>query len=170
VATSPGVGPGAARLITRDWQISPIVSVFTGNPIQLTDGKDISLSGQSLDRPNTILPTQVYPAQQTPQEWFNPAAFQCAGSNAACTQTSGLFGDLGRNSVYGPGQIDWDMAVSRAFQLRERWKLEFRADFFNIMNHGNPSGVGTTVSNGTFGTITSFTGPRFIQMAMKFYF
>jgi len=171
VAISPGIGEGFARIVTKDWQLSPAVSLFTGNPIQITDGKDISLSGQSLDRPNVILPSQVYPAQQTAQEYFNPAAFLCAGSNAACTQTSGLFGNLGRNSVYGPGQIDWDMAVSRPFQLRERWKIEFRADFFNILNHGNPSGLGTTVSNsGTFGQVTSFTAPRIIQMAMKLYF
>jgi hypothetical protein len=38
VANSPGFGPGAARLITKDWQISPIVSLFTGKPIQITDG------------------------------------------------------------------------------------------------------------------------------------
>ena len=60
VASSPGVGSGVARMITKDWQVSPIVSLFTGNPIQITDGKDISLSGQGLDRPNVILPDQVY--------------------------------------------------------------------------------------------------------------
>ena len=60
VASSAGLGSGAARLITKDWQVSPIVSLFTGNPIQITDGKDISLSGQGLDRPNVILPDQVY--------------------------------------------------------------------------------------------------------------
>ncbi|HEY1205593.1 MAG: carboxypeptidase regulatory-like domain-containing protein [Bryobacteraceae bacterium] len=160
VAISPGFGPGAARLVTKDWQISPVVSVFTGNPIEIEDGKDISLYGQNLDRPLVV--GQVIPAQQTVQEWFNPLALVFA--------PAGTFGNLARNSVYGPGQIDWDMAVSRAFQLRERWKLEFRADFFNIMNHGNPSGVSSTVSNGNFGQITSFTPPRFIQMAMKLYF
>jgi hypothetical protein len=180
VATSGGLGNSALKLVTKDWQLSPIVSIFTGNPIQITDGKDISLSGQSLDRPNVILPNAVYPAQQTSAEWFNPAAFQCAGSNAACTLASGLFGDLGRNAVYAPGQINWDLALSRQFQFRERYKLELRGDFFNIMNHGNPGSssssvatpaIGTTVSNsGTFGEITGFTAPRIIQMAMKFYF
>jgi hypothetical protein len=182
VATSGGLGNSFTKLITKDWQLSPIVTVFTGNPIQITDGKDISLSGQNLDRPNVILPSQVY-AGQNAYQWFNPAAFQCAGSNAACTLASGLFGDLGRNSLYGPGQINWDMALSRAFEFHERYKLEIRSDFFNVMNHGNPgtlynasngtftSGLGTTVSSGaTFGQITGFTAPRIIQLAMKFYF
>jgi hypothetical protein len=75
------------------------------------------------------------------------------------------------------------MALSRAFEFHERYKLEIRSDFFNVMNHGNPgtlynasngtftSGLGTTVSSGaTFGQITGFTAPRIIQLAMKFYF
>jgi hypothetical protein len=49
--------------------------------------------------------------------------------------------------------------------------VEFRSDFFNILNHGNWSGIGTTVSSGTtFGQVTSFGSPRLIQLAMKLYF
>jgi hypothetical protein len=58
VYNSPGLGHSAAKAITKNWQLSPIVSLFTGNPIQLTDGgKDISLSGQGLDRPENIAPS-----------------------------------------------------------------------------------------------------------------
>jgi hypothetical protein len=178
VATSPGVGSSAARMITKDWQISPIVGLFTGNPVMIAlgsfaGGKDISLSAQGNDRPNVVLPGQIYPAQETVQEWFNPAAFACAVNTVQqqCTVFSGQFGNLARNAVYGPGRINFDMAVSRPFQFHERYKLEVRADFFNIMNHGNWSGLGTTITNSaTFGQVTSFTAPRIIQMAMKFYF
>jgi hypothetical protein len=171
VALSPGFGGGVARAITKDWQAAPVASIFTGNPIQISDGKDISLSGQSLDRPEVILPDQVSPSQKTVLEWFNPAAFQCAGSNAACTTTSGLFGNLGRNAVYGPGQINFSVALSRRFQLSERWKFEFRSDLFNILNHGNWSGVGSSLSSTTtLGQITSFGSPRIVQMAIKVYF
>ena len=171
VFTSPGVGPGFANRITKDWQLSPVANLFTGNPIQVTDGKDISLSTQGLDRPNVILPNSVYGSPKTPLEYLNPAAFLCAGSNAACTQTSGQFGNLGRNALYGPNQVNFDVALSRQFQVHERFKVEFRSDFFNILNHGNWSGIGTTVSSGTtFGQVTSFGSPRLIQLAMKFYF
>jgi hypothetical protein len=109
--------------------------------------------------------------RQVARDWFNPAAFQCAGSNAACTATSGQFGNLGRNAVYGPGQINWDLALNRRFPIRERWKFEFRAEFFNIMNHGNWNNPSSTVSSATtFGQVTSFGAPRIIQMAMKVYF
>jgi len=171
VALSPGFGGGPARFITRDWQVSPIISMFTGNPIQITDGKDISLSGQNLDRPNVILPDQVYGAPKTVLQYLNPAAFQCAGSNSACTVFSGQFGNLGRNSLYGPGQRNFDIAVSRQFQMRERFKMEFRSDFFNILNHANWNNpVSSLSSAATFGQITTFGAPRIIQMAMKLYF
>jgi hypothetical protein len=105
----------------------------------------------------------VIPATQTIQEWFNPAAITI--------QPAGTFGNLGRDAIYGPGTWNIDMALSRRFDIKERLKLEFRADFFNIMNHGNWSGVGSsTASPATFGTITSFTAPRYIQFALKLYF
>jgi hypothetical protein len=170
VASSPGLGSGAARLVTKDWQISPIVSFFTGNPIQITDGKDISLSGQGLDRPNVVLPDQVYASPKSVGSYLNPAAFICAGSNAACTVFSGQFGNLGRNSVYGPGQRNFDIAVSRRFQFTERWKMEFRSDFFNVLNHANWNNPTSSVTSGTFGQIVSFGSPRLIQMAIKLYF
>jgi hypothetical protein len=163
VAQSAGLGDHAVRALTRDWQVSPIISFITGNPIQLSDGKDISLSGQSQDRPNVIAADQVHsPAASDPPYWFSAQAF--------AVQPAGTFGNLGRNSLYGPGQISWDMAVSRRFSLTERWRLDFRADFFNIMNHANPKNPGTNISNSTFGQITSYNDPRVIQMALKMYF
>jgi hypothetical protein len=117
------------------------------------------------------LPTQVYagPAND-PHYWLNPAAFQCAGSNAACTVFSGQFGNVGRNALYGPGQINFDMALTRRFAVSERWKLDLRADFFNIMNHANWNAPTANITSGTFGEITSFGSPRLIQMALKLYF
>ena len=163
VAVSPGLGTGAFKFVTSGWSLAPAVSLFTGNPIQLTDGgKDISLSGQGLDRPNVVLPTQVYPATRTLGAWFNPAAF--------AVQPAGTFGNLGRNSVYGPGQINWDMAVSRQFHYKERWRLDFKAEFFNIMNHANWNNPVATNTSSTFGQITGFGSPRNIQFSTKLMF
>jgi hypothetical protein len=170
VAISPGLGSGVARTVTRGWQVAPLITFATGNPIQITDGgKDISLSGQGLDRPNVIVPDQVY-GPKSINSYLNPAAFICAGSNAACTTFSGQFGNLGRNSVYGPGIIQWDMAVSRRFKINERFALAFRSDFFNIMNHANWNNPTNNVTSGTFGQITTFGAPRIIQMSMKLFF
>jgi hypothetical protein len=171
VATSPGIGEHVARAITKDWQVAPLISFVTGNPIQLSDGgKDISLSGQGLDRPEVMNPDAVYGSPKTLTEYLNPAAFMCAGSNAACTVFSGQFGNLGRNAIYGPGSINWDMAISRKFKMKERWTLYFRADLFNVMNHANWSNPTTNVTSGTFGQITTFGAPRIIQLATKLFF
>ncbi len=164
VATSGGFGSNAIlQQVTRNWQLSPIIGLVSGQPLTLTDGgKDISLSGQLLDRPNVVLPGSVYPGTQTVLQWFNPAAF--------AIQPTGTFGNLGRDAIYGPGTIQWDMSLSRRFQVRERYKLDFRADFFNIMNHGNWSNPTTSIASGTFGQITTFGSPRQIQLGMKLYF
>jgi hypothetical protein len=163
--------------VTKDWQLSPIISFVTGNPIQITDGgKDISLSGQGNDRPEVIVPDQVYqrlPPTNNGTYWFNPDAFQCVGNTLLspnCATSTGMFGDLGRNSVYGPGQIQWDMNVNRRFIMKERWKLEFRAEFFNILNHANWSNPSSSITSSTFGQVTGYGGPRIIQMALKLYF
>jgi len=185
VAQSPGIGGAFAKRITKDWQVSPIISFITGNPIQITaGGKDISLSGQLLDRPDVLLPDQVYaaPAPGNGPYWFNPNAFICASSIgsvsaatltpncAASTAATAAFGNLGRNTVYGPGQINWDMAVTRRFSFGERWKFDVRADFFNIMNHANWSNPSASITSSTFGEVTGYGSPRIIQMALKLFF
>jgi hypothetical protein len=164
VASSPGFGGGAAKTITKDWQVAPIFNTFTGNPIQLSEGgKDISLSGQGLDRPNVALPTQVYTVSAgDPPYWFNPAAF--------AVQPAGTFGDLGRNVIYGPGQINLDLALSRRFQVKEQWKLDLKAEFFNVLNHANWNSPGVSNQASTFGEVTTFGSPRLIQMSMKLLF
>jgi hypothetical protein len=162
VAVSPGIGTGALKLITSGWSLSPAGSLFTGNPIQLSDGgKDISLSGQLLDRPN-VVSSQSYPSTKTLGGWFNTAAF--------AVQPAGTFGNLGRNTIYGPGAINWDMSLSRQFHFKERWRLDFRADFFNIMNHANWSNPTTSNTSSTFGEITGFGSPRNIQFSTKLFF
>jgi hypothetical protein len=171
-ALSTGVGSSAARAVTGGWQVSTLVGFGTGNPIQLSDGgKDISLSGQGLDRPEVIAPSQVYPSQKSLAEYFNPAAFQCNTPTGSCTTFSGLYGNLGRNAVYGPGYINFDVALSRQFRMGERWKLNLRADMFNILNHANWGNPGANITtSSTFGVISSFGAPRIVQMAAKVFF
>src|SRR5581483_12439432 len=136
VANSAGLGSGIVKGLTKDWQLSPSINLYTGNPVQLTDGKDISLSGQNQDRPLVLSPGTIYGG--TLGSYLTQSSFACNGSApGACTVFSGQFGNLGRNALYGPGSINWDMSLDRKFAITERWRLDFRADFFNIMNHAN---------------------------------
>src|SRR5665213_3583371 len=164
VATSGGFGSGLVQQITGGWQLSPIIGLLSGQPLTLTDGgKDISLSGQAQDRPNVVLPGSVYPGTQTVTEWFNQAAF--------AVQPAGTFGNLGRDAIYGPGTIQFDISLARRFQFHERYRFELRSDFFNILNHGNWNNPGVSIASpATFGQITAFSSPRPIQFGLKFYF
>src|ERR1035438_2490673 len=151
VATSGGMGNPAVKMITKNWQLSPIISLLSGAPLQISDGGvDNSRSGQAADRPN-VVSTNVIPATRTVQEWFNQAAF--------AVQPIGTFGNLGRDAVYGPGTIQFDMSLSRRFDIKERFKLDVRSDFFNIMNHANWSNPTASITSGIFGQVTTFGSP-----------
>jgi hypothetical protein len=175
VASSGGFGQGLLNKVTKDWQVAPILSLFTGQPFTVTDGTDVSLSGEGTgsDRPNVVPGVASNP--HTLASWFNPTAFagSCAlaqyATNPYC-QKVGTFGNASRDILHNPGTIQFDLAISRTFRMSERWKTEVRGDFFNIMNHANWNGPSAAISSATFGQITSFGGPRLIQLAMKVYF
>jgi outer membrane receptor protein involved in Fe transport len=175
VASSPGLGQGLVRGITRDWQVAPIISLNTGQPFTVTDGTDVSLSGEGTgtDRPNVVAGVASQP--HTLVQWFNPAAFagSCAlsqyANNPNC-EAVGTFGNAARDILHNPGSIQFDLAISRTFHIKERYRTEIRGDFFNIMNHANWNGPSAAINSSTFGQITSFGSPRLIQLAMKVYF
>ncbi len=102
-----------------------------------------------------------------PSQWFNPAAFLAPPNN------SGFYGNLGRDTLIGPGLGTWDLSFLKNTQLRERFTLQFRAELFNLLNRANfsapnaitftPSGVSPTA-----GLITSTsTSSRQTQFALK---
>jgi len=174
VIVSGGFSTGIISQITKDWQIAPLISLYTGQPLNVTTGSDVSLTGEALDRPNVVsgVPLNVGAGLN---DWFNTAAFAggCTTAayvgNASCVPL-GQFGDASRDILHGPGTIQWDMSLTRRFQFSERYKLEFRSDFFNIMNHANWGNPATGLTSSTFGQITSFGSPRLIQLNMKLFF
>jgi len=109
----------------------------------------------------------------TPKQWFSPAAF------VAPPATGGFYGDLGRDTFTGPGLATWDFAVLKDISLREGFRLEFRAEIFNILNRANfntpnlivftpPTVTNPTGVSGTAGAITSTsTTARQVQFALK---
>jgi hypothetical protein len=83
----------------------------------------------------------------------------------------GDFGQLGRNIVRGPKQINTDFSVLKVFPVKENHQVEFRAEFFNLFNNVNFANPINIVSSGNFGQIVATTtGPRVIQFALKYTF
>jgi hypothetical protein len=161
VAQSPALGNAFVKKLTGGWQVAPIISAYTGQPMTPTDGgTDVSLTAVGADRPDVVIAGSIY--QHTQASWFTQTAFK--------QQAPGTYGNAGRDSVFVPGSFNFDVALSREFTMRERYRLQVRGDFFNILNHPNWGAPAMSITSGTFGQITSFSSPRIIQMAMKFFF
>jgi hypothetical protein len=161
VAQSPKFSSAWAQRIAGNWQLSPIFTAYTGTPLNITDGTDISLTGIGLDRPNVVGNGVL--SNPTIAQWFNTAAF--------AKQPAGTYGNAGRNVLRGPGAWDLDVALSRTFPIRERVKLNFRWEAFNVFNHARLNNPGTSLASGTtFGIISTALDPRIMQVAGKIVF
>ena len=100
--------------------------------------------------------------------YFNPADF---GTFANINSNQNAYGTLGRNAIYGPGRINTDLSLVKSTSLySERALVEFHADFFNVFNHAEFNNPNVSITNGTFGQITSTAPGRIIQMALRFAF
>jgi len=161
VVVSPMRGKTIAWRLLGNWKLAPLIRATTGMAINITSGKDNSLTAIGRDRPNQVQ-VDPYPAVQSPTQWINPAAFV---QNPTAT-----FGTLGRNAVRAPGALRVDASLSREFALTERFRLEARAEGFNVINHANFSAPTTNLSSAAFGRITAAGDPRILQFAMKLHF
>jgi outer membrane receptor protein involved in Fe transport len=156
---------GFIRPFARNWQTSGIITIQDGTPENaFYFSQDIANSG-TFNRPN-IVPGQsisLPPNQRTPDHWFNTAAFS---QPAPYT-----FGNAGRDILPTPGDIVFDMALSRRFHPRESQSVEFRAEFFNAFNHPNFGIPGDNPDFGPFfGKILATGQPRRIQLALRYDF
>jgi hypothetical protein len=183
-----GKASGVANQVVGGWQIANIVSLSTGNwyTVLDADGNFANADGGAggvSQRPDQVgdptragpvpgNPTCVAPAKiHTPTAWFNTCAF--------ADPALGSFGDVGRNTIESPGYKTWDFSVFKFFHTSEKTELEFRAEFFNLLNHTNflfaesgPQNGNNATILGTeqFGDLTAARPPRQIQFALKFSF
>jgi len=82
----------------------------------------------------------------------------------------GTYGDLGRDALRQPGRWNIDAALERTFKIYEGQALEFRAEAFNVLNHGNFYTAVTTLNSSNFGHITTAGPPRICEFALKYIF
>jgi hypothetical protein len=84
---------------------------------------------------------------------------------------TGTVGNSGIGMFRGPGQFDVDFSIFKSFPIRERKKVEFRTEIFNILNHPNFSNPNTSLDSASFGQISGTTvNGRIIQFALKLAF
>ncbi len=165
----PLPGLAASNRFTRgvlgNWEVNGILSAQSGFPFTVTAGVDESNTTIGADRGVVSGPAKG------PGACGNKApCVSFLNRNSFSLPTVGTFGNTGKNSVFGPNLIDWDMGIFKNFPLREQLKLQFRAEFFNIFNRANFLNPTAAVSSGGFGTITSANDPRIGQLALKLLF
>jgi hypothetical protein len=138
---------GAAEKILGGWQTSGIFSAVAGQPFQLT------ASGASLNAvAQTQTPDQIGPARKLGgigpgHPFYDPAAF--------VPVTDVRYGNVGRNSLRGPGSVNFDFSLFRTFRIVERLELQFRADAANLFNTPHFLDPNGDITSGNFLTITS---------------
>lgn len=160
-----GIDNAALNMIAGGWQIGSILTLQTGYPITVTNGQDASNTGALFDRPNsTGSNAALARGEQDPRRFFDTSAF--------FVNAPGTHGNVGRNTLTGPGTISWDFSMLKDFNFNERHKLQLRFEAFNFPNHPNWANPNTNITSNTFGQITSIrTGTmRNLQMALKYLF
>jgi hypothetical protein len=189
--------------LTDQWEWSGIATLETGAPNQVEDGFDDQFDGHSNSRPDLENPNaplnmvgiqgaNLWVGISPAADWYDLSCARfTAGPCAPRPETayhfiiptqsvtagiaSGPPGDVGRNTLYGPGQVYFDTAVQRDFPIRI-WKLKnqvisFRTEFFNAFNHPNLFTPSYTLTDPFFNnTAVTVAGGRTIKFWLKYTF
>jgi carboxypeptidase family protein/TonB-dependent receptor-like protein len=185
----PGPHNGILKRVFASWSTDSIVYTRSAAPVNVVTGNNpfggVLSGANSVQRPNVVpgVPFYLFPAGAPGGKVINPNAF-----TSPVPGTSQ--GNLGRNALRGFGATQWDVTLRRQFHVTERFSLQTRADFFNVLNHpnfGSPInflsspqfGQATMMLNGFLGSggqsgglnpLYQIGGPRSIQFALKLQF
>jgi hypothetical protein len=149
---------GFVAALAGNWQVQGLVTLLSGFH-NTPSGTNVCNCGSYV--PQRVNPTGIpwQLANPTPNLWFNPAAF--------ALPPNGFQGTAGRNVILGPGFQTFDISGVKNFVPSEHFRLQFRAEFFNILNHANFGFPDANITNSTRGTISSAYDGRDIQFGLK---
>jgi len=152
---------GLLSTILGDWSLNSIVSMRGGFPISVYAQGDVCNCAAYSQRAQQM-GDPLSGFTRSREQWFNTAAF--------VQPAPGTFGNSGHNILSGPGSASVSLSVFRTIPLGEKPRLQFRSEFFNLLNRANFGEPGSTVRSTNYGVITSAADPRIIQLALKFLF
>lgn len=174
--TIPTVG-FLPKWLAEGWQLNTLFTAHTGSPLDLRAGTNVSGTANNNDRVDVVgdpFGNVVATGTNRQIRYFDAAAF----ANPA----SGTFGNIGRNSIFGPSFFSMDPSLFKETKLGESVTLQIRGEVYNVTNYKNYANPGTTLSNSTsFGLITNtrngssapglgFGEPRNVQLALRLVF
>lgn len=159
---------GLLSAIFGDMNLSGILSLQTGFPFTVNlrgDSAGVGAgTGGIFVRPNYVsgAPVALSGSERTTDRFYNTQAF--------LTPPAAAFGNVGKNTVIGPGLTNLDIVLAKNVTVVERVKLQLRLEFFNTFNHSNYNIVGRIVNDATFGRVLNQLDPRQIQLGLKIFF
>jgi hypothetical protein len=156
-----------SRAVTRGWRLSTVYQAQSGFPFTISVFGDTANAGTILGenpiRANYTGAPVFGPGTRTAERWFNAEAF--------ATPAAYTFGNVGRNTVYGPGMHTLDAAIVREFSLSETARFQLRGELFNALNHTNLGTPNRFVNTPQFGSITEAATPnREVQISLRLSF
>jgi len=147
------------------WQLNGILTLQSGLPFTPVLATSVSNAGGS--RPDRL--TSGTLADPVLTRWFD-TSFNASGA-AWATPKQYTYGNGGRNILRGPHRTNIDCSLFKVVPIAERYKLQFRAEFFNALNHPQFDLPNATIGSAAAGIISSTVGsPRDIQMSLRFMF
>ena len=155
----------AGSHLLSGWQLNGITRIQSGSAFNVVRGQDTNLDGNNNDRPNLIGNPALSPDRPRDEQiaqYFNVAAFQAA--------PNGSVGSAGRNILYGPGSVNWNVSFFKSIRLSERHRFQFRAEFFNFFNQVNLGNPVNSLNNANVGRILGAGPARVIQFGLRYHF
>ena len=145
--------PFKGNRLVSGWRLATIFSAQTGNPFTVVLARATTTGTANVVRPDLVAPVTI---SGDPSQWITNAA------TAFSLPAVGSFGNLGRNTIYGPGFTNVDLSLVKNTKITERVNLQFRTDVFDLFNHPNFGQPGPVAGNGaTVITLTPLPGGGF---------
>jgi hypothetical protein len=150
---------GPAAYVLGNWQVQGIITLLSGFPFTPTGPAVCSCGSYVPQRVNAVKPGFGNISNPTVNHWYDVTAF--------ALPPNGFQGNAGRNVIIGPSFKTVDFSVAKNFSITERARLQYRAEFFNILNHPNFGFPDANIANVTAGVISSAYDGRDIQMGLR---
>jgi hypothetical protein len=170
------------RKVLGNWEISGVSQFQSGSPFSVRDSTDFAGVGAGSGNQfwNLVGNAHIEPTSFTTSAgWFNSCRQLSNGQTQGCAAgqspvwvapAAGTFGRQPKNSLYNPGFWNVDTGLRKNFLMTERQKLQLRWEVYNTFNHPNWSGANSTPTSANFGLVTSKSGNRVMQLALKYIF
>ena len=174
--------PKAVQYVVNDWSTTGLFQFRSGDPLTIwSSSNNISESDQTRDRAvqaGAAYGGSVCGASKKCKSYLNNTSFVNPTYSGSLVASS--YGTVKKGTYVGPRYVDWDASIARKFPIKTQTSLQFRAEYFNLMNHTNLGDPGTTVG-GSLGKITSTSpqnwsgtyaqnDPRIAQFSLKLIF